>query len=607
MKIEINKILPKFLEKTRFLLLLIALAGIIIDIFSFHHTPDWVVFLLIVTWLGTLYGWRLEANFSFFGSLIFLVIGQIAVIFQKVPVDYNSPAEKAALWIYIFFAIGLITRISEYKNPLVKKVRLLEILGLFDLKKRLGYIINEWSQNKPSLTKESISIGNKESEEYLELVKKWSRYKEISFLESISIGKKASRQYLELVKKWSSEERNRAVVAFGFTIGVLKLRTGDFFDYTKNYLNFKLKVAGFRIKERYLLAKSLLSVGVKVKKLELKSIFVLKWGLVKVIFVKAIKFIKPSLVLILKWAVNETKAFFDFSSSPVVIFLKSRFLVIRQTAIFQYFVTGLMDYPTLHLVILYLFVKKLLKEIKFYRWFFQDDYGFQLMSRILLRVFLLCLFFSFLAVMFYRFKSTIKVEALRIKFKKGLPGIVINFIILFFGLGTENGKPKETLRQHPENYQTEHGKWLFLIVFLLIMYWGENRIFYTQRDKFEFRPFINKVYYNIASKYSEVTVYGHNFRQLPFVGRVFINGSEQRVVKWDNERVVIEIDPLLSKTGDLTLMNDYGFEKNVKSNVAKFTFFDGESSVQADQKRFWDSLKELARIRSELYEENENF
>ena len=168
---------------------------------------------------------------------------------------------------------------------------------------------------------------------------------------------------------------------------------------------------------------------------------------------------------------------------------------------------------------------------------------------------------------------------------------------LLFLLGLSVNKKEENMILRPNFF--------FGTVFLLILYFGNKHMFFQARDNFEFRPYITEVYYNIASKYSEITIYGHNFREMPFMGKVYINGNTQNIREWDDDKIVVEIDPILSKSGNLMVVNDYGFGKHVKSNVKVFEYFDSGKTNSSQEKRFWETLKETATKRSKLYGQNE--
>jgi len=137
-----------------------------------------------------------------------------------------------------------------------------------------------------------------------------------------------------------------------------------------------------------------------------------------------------------------------------------------------------------------------------------------------------------------------------------------------------------------------------LIILLLFIFWQGNAIIFNKtRSKFTDKPYILRVSPSIASRYAEVKVYGRNFRDLPFIGKVLIDGKEQ-IVKligneraWSNQEITIVADPNLSKTGLLEVWIDWD-NKWAKSNRIDFTYYDSKTATPKEEKRFWESLKE---------------
>jgi hypothetical protein len=135
----------------------------------------------------------------------------------------------------------------------------------------------------------------------------------------------------------------------------------------------------------------------------------------------------------------------------------------------------------------------------------------------------------------------------------------------------------------------------FLVVLLLLALWqGDRVIFQHTRAKFEFKPYVLRIFPDIASKYMEVKIYGRNFRDLPFKGKVLIGDKEQRIKKWSDQLIIIEIDPYHSQTGDLVVVN-YNGRGDLKSNPVRFTYYDSKTATPEEGERFWDALKRLER------------
>lgn len=60
----------------------------------------------------------------------------------------------------------------------------------------------------------------------------------------------------------------------------------------------------------------------------------------------------------------------------------------------------------------------------------------------------------------------------------------------------------------------------------------------------------------------DVTVRGRNFGEMPFKGKVFIGGIEQRVVSWSRKEIVFRTNPLFTKTGFVTIKTAQGKESD---------------------------------------------
>lgn len=131
-----------------------------------------------------------------------------------------------------------------------------------------------------------------------------------------------------------------------------------------------------------------------------------------------------------------------------------------------------------------------------------------------------------------------------------------------------------------------------LIILLLVILWqGNGRIFQHTRAKFEFKPYILRVSPPIADQYRRVTIYGRNFRDLPFQGEVLLEGRRQRVVSWSDRQIIFETDPFLSRSGQLVVVNKYEGRGELKSNPVKFIYYNPQRATPEERKRFWEALK----------------
>ncbi len=134
-----------------------------------------------------------------------------------------------------------------------------------------------------------------------------------------------------------------------------------------------------------------------------------------------------------------------------------------------------------------------------------------------------------------------------------------------------------------------------ILVGLLLLFWrGNQRIFRYARAKFEFQPYILRIDPDIASRYMAVKIYGRNFRNLPFTSEVFLAGRPQRIKAWSDKLIVVEIDPLLSKTGWIWVQVKDGAGRKKASNRVWFTYYDSQKATPQERQRFWQMLEKQA-------------
>ncbi len=213
--------------------------------------------------------------------------------------------------------------------------------------------------------------------------------------------------------------------------------------------------------------------------------------------------------------------------------------------------------PLVHLVLSVLIINRLVKEILFYHDFFRNSFLYQINHRVTPKI--------------LSFWSS-----------------VIFFILMFLFLRKSIYRKVDYLNKRKKTFE-----WFVVVSLMTVVFFGNKKIFLLERDKFEFRPYIQRLSVDISSRYSEVIIYGRNFREMPFKGKVFINDKVQRVNNWGDREITIEIDPIQSETGELKMVNDYGFGNGIESNKIGFTYFDSRKSSKTDEDRFWQSLKDL--------------
>jgi len=139
-------------------------------------------------------------------------------------------------------------------------------------------------------------------------------------------------------------------------------------------------------------------------------------------------------------------------------------------------------------------------------------------------------------------------------------------------------------------------KKIFIVLLLFIFWQASDLIFSRGRNEFANKPYILYISPQIASRYQTVEIHGRNFRDLPFVGKVLINGEEQMISSagnekvWTDQKITIIVDPLLSSTGPLEVWVNQGNEW-VKSNKVNFIYYDSKTATPEEEKMFWESLK----------------
>jgi len=90
-------------------LFVLAILGILLDIFVFKFTSDLLILFLTGLWILSIYHYKFEGRVSIGGALLFLTMCPFLLIFKK-----NLIAEKAAVWAYMFLVVGVIQMMIEY-------------------------------------------------------------------------------------------------------------------------------------------------------------------------------------------------------------------------------------------------------------------------------------------------------------------------------------------------------------------------------------------------------------------------------------------------------------------------------------------------------------
>ena len=72
----------------------------------------------------------------------------------------------------------------------------------------------------------------------------------------------------------------------------------------------------------------------------------------------------------------------------------------------------------------------------------------------------------------------------------------------------------------------------------------------------------------VGELWTDVSISGINFADLPFIGMVTINGVEQRVIQWKNDRIIFRTNPQTTKSGNIVITTMDGKQ----SNSVPFTY-----------------------------------
>ncbi len=96
---------------------------------------------------------------------------------------------------------------------------------------------------------------------------------------------------------------------------------------------------------------------------------------------------------------------------------------------------------------------------------------------------------------------------------------------------------------------------IILLLMLLIFNFFSARILSTA-TKFEYTPIIISVTPNETSEaWVDIFITGKNFQDVPFVGKVYIDGIEQGeyVLYWSDRKVVVRTSPAITKSGNICI------------------------------------------------------
>lgn len=109
---------------------------------------------------------------------------------------------------------------------------------------------------------------------------------------------------------------------------------------------------------------------------------------------------------------------------------------------------------------------------------------------------------------------------------------------------------------------------LIAVLFLFVSINVARKIF-NHTSSFQYGVIIWSVSPNDSREpWVDVTIGGRNFSDLPFVGKVYIDGVEQRVIHWSDKEVVFRTNPSTTRSGKITIVT----AEDKKSNRFDFSY-----------------------------------
>lgn len=94
------------------------IAGVLLDVFVFGISSDIRIFALLGMYVYILHRWRVRSDTTFGICLILLGITYVLFLFT-VPMAFDDPrpipppAERTAVWLYLFLLIGIVQKWRE--------------------------------------------------------------------------------------------------------------------------------------------------------------------------------------------------------------------------------------------------------------------------------------------------------------------------------------------------------------------------------------------------------------------------------------------------------------------------------------------------------------
>ena len=110
---------------------------------------------------------------------------------------------------------------------------------------------------------------------------------------------------------------------------------------------------------------------------------------------------------------------------------------------------------------------------------------------------------------------------------------------------------------------------LFLALFLSLLFYSSSAKMITKSTVFKNYPTIFFVApNNVIEAWADITIYGQNFGDKPFGGKVLIGGKEQRIIDWADTKIIFRTDPNTLKSGMLEVVTN----RSGTSNKYRFNY-----------------------------------
>ena len=106
---------------------------------------------------------------------------------------------------------------------------------------------------------------------------------------------------------------------------------------------------------------------------------------------------------------------------------------------------------------------------------------------------------------------------------------------------------------------------LYLLVLTLLLSAITSSVIRKQTDFYSSAHIVNISPDSTSEPWVDVVVTGFNFEDLPFIGKVEINGVEQRIIFWSNNKVVFRTNPGSTKSGIIIISTHRGSITNLRN------------------------------------------